>query len=246
MLSNVNAVLRGGKSRLRAPYDYIQDIVELHLDTYLARSSEDIKQIVIVGGCDACEVSRMQRNYPSAQFIVFEPSRRYYPPLQRRFKDCSKVVCIERAVADNPGRATFYETSLRGSGSLLKPAAAANRDYGLVLAETFEVEVVTLDGFFSQQSPPLSTIDLLWCDVQGAELKVLRGGIETLRRCRAIFLEVTCWEQTYSGAPLLKEICDWLSPMGFCPCGLGIDPLNGTGNAFFINPAQRGAFRKKL
>lgn len=230
----------------RPPYDYIQLLVEMHLGAYLAKRVEDVQNIIIVGGCEASEVDRMLVNYPRSRFLIFEPSRRYSMLSKERFLGNPRVTCIDKAVADFCGTAEFFETTVPGSGSLMQPAFAAERDYGLRSAETFSVEVTTLDSVMGSMDASWLEIDLIWCDVQGAELKVLKGAAEALSRCGAVFLEVALWEPMYVGAALYEQLRGLLATKGFCDCGLGIDPLNGTGNALFMNPQKRGNARQKL
>ena len=211
------------------PWDYVQKEVELNLHRYLATESAAIQSIIIVGAHEAYEVDRMLSTFPKAEFLIFEPSTRYFQSLCQRFQNQRRVTCFEKALTDSVGQATFYETSLVGSGSLLRHAPAAERDYGLKSAETFDVETTTLDQFLSQSQEGNMDTDLLWCDVQGAELQVLRGATRMLGRCSAVFLEVAVWERTYVGAALWPEITAFLAAYGFVPCLLGVGASNGTG-----------------
>src|SRR5947199_8334684 len=79
----------------RPPYDYVQLLVELHLGAYLAKRPEDIRNFIIVGGCEASEVDRMLVNYPRSRFIIFEPSRRYAALAKERFAGNPRLTCIE-------------------------------------------------------------------------------------------------------------------------------------------------------
>jgi FkbM family methyltransferase len=188
----------------------------------------------------------MLRVYPNAQFTIFEPSRRYISALRTRFAGNARVHCVELALADFSGTAEFYETTLEGSGSLLQSASAAERDYALKAAERFPVQVTTLDSLLRQDGRTEMKLDMLWCDVQGGELAVLQGAERALRYCSSIFIEVAVWEPMYVGAPLYADVRAWLESKGFIDCILGVDPLNGTGNAFFVDPSKRGIHRTKL
>jgi hypothetical protein len=75
-------------------------------------------------------------------------------------------------------------------------------------------------------------------DVQGAEGMVLAGATETLKRTRAIFIEVALTESPYKGAALFPEISARLRADNFMCVGLGTDPGNGTGNAFFVRDLE--------
>lgn len=229
-----------------APYDFMQRLAESKMHYYLACGQEEIGSIIIVGGYLGEEILPMMAVYPNARFLVFEASRRYFETLRTKFSSMNRVTCVNMAVTDTCGKQAFYETSLTGSGSLLKLSAPAIGDYGAQQAESFEVDTTTLDAYLDSSDEERSVVDLLWCDVQGAELRVLKGATKTLERCRAVFLEISLWERMYEGACLISELQEILRPAGFVLCGLGTDPLNGTGNALYINPQRRGKKRMGL
>lgn len=59
-----------------------------------------------------------------------------------------------------------------------------------------EVETITLDGYIGSEYK----VDVMKIDVEGHELSVLKGSIETIKRCRpVIFLEVSGKNQSGAG-----------------------------------------------
>ena len=60
---------------------------------------------------------------------------------------------------------------------------------------------------FGCHRPP----DLLWMDLQGAELMALRGARETLRSVKVIHIEVS-FRPMYVGQALFWDIDDYLRP----------------------------------
>lgn len=231
---------------LTPPYEYVQHIAENALHKYLWMREKDIHKVVIVGAYYGDEVIRMLKTYNVAEFILFEASPRYFSGLKRRFDGQSRVVCENIAVSDVCGDVGFFETNLRGSGSLLRANEAGALDYGIERAEDYTVTATTLDSYMSRTQLSQSVIDMLWCDVQGAELNVLRGFEAGLKRCRSVFLEVSICVPTYDGGCVFGEIVEHLRKFGFVHANLGVDPLNLTGNAFFIKPEMRGDFRQKI
>jgi 2-O-methyltransferase len=223
---------------LPPPYEAIQLDVERHLHEYLHTSPGEISQIVIVGALDAGEVGRMQRIYSRARFLCFEPNPRTYQSLTRKFAGVPNVSISGLALGRTSGKAQFYELSLAGNGSLLEPDvedwAAATKQSDKRMT-SFEVEVSTLD----REAADLPGIDLLWMDVQGAEGEVLAGGLETLERTKAVFVEVELVHSPYKGALLFTELKSRLEAKGFLCVGLGVDAWNGTGNAFFVKQFEK-------
>lgn len=227
------------------PYEYIQTVVEEQLHRYICVGAKQIAHIVIVGAHLGYEITRMSRSYPMARFTVFEASPRYFPALERLFARKKHVDCVHAAVTDKAGIVTFLETSAKGAGSLLRVSDNARQDYGLQQAESYTVTATSLDDYFHSMSPS-AEIDLLWIDVQGAEMSVLRGANSFLKRVRALFVEVACLESSYEKGTQFCSIMDLVGTQGFCLAGLGTDSLNLTGNAFFVQPRLIGTKRYKL
>jgi len=133
------------------------------------------------------------------------------PDNYRRLRENLRLNRLERissarvAMSDRPGSVALFKPS--GSHSGLPSMA---RRPGL--DETVQVEATTLDAYCEQNN--LRRLDLLKVDVEGAELLVFRGGVQTLSSSDgpAILFEVN--EETatpfgYSSADVkcfLKEL----------------------------------------
>jgi FkbM family methyltransferase len=77
--------------------------------------------------------------------------------------------------------------------------------------EAIEIEMVRLDGYAEK----LRRMDFLKCDVEGAELLVLRGGESSLRHFRpTIFLELDAhWTASFGWAP--GDVIQFLRSIGY-------------------------------
>lgn len=79
----------------------------------------------------------------------------------------------------------FFVASNKGaSSSLLKPGRHLIQRPDIEFNTIKHVQTVTLDSLNS------GVYDLVVLDVQGAELKVIQGGLETIKRAKAIWVEV--------------------------------------------------------
>ncbi len=218
---------------LPPPYESVQLDVERNLHDYLHVKPRDISQIVIVGASEGEEVERLHRTYPAASFLCFEPNPNTFRSMKEKVRSAPHVVLSNLALSDAPGKTTFYELSMQGNGSLLKPdieSWASTLRLKEKSMTSFEVDVSTLDC----EAAKLPSVDLLWMDVQGAEGHVLAGGTETLKRTRAVFLEIALVHSPYNGAQLFPQLSTMLQSFGFICVGLGVDAWNGFGNAFFV------------
>ncbi len=217
-------------------YEAIQLEVERRLHLYLHCDSKDIKRIAIVGANTADEIERLAASYPLATYDCFEPSPRFIPELRRKWQADSKVTIHEVALARTKGKARFYELSMPGNGSLLAPNIdrwSTFNQWQDKSLEFFEVETRPMDDFYQT-----SALDLLWIDVQGAELEVLSGGVETLKKTKAVFMEVTLVPGPYQGGALFAELNAFITRHGFTCCGIGIDPWNYTGMGLWIREIE--------
>lgn len=220
----------------KPPYEEIQTTTEKKLHEFLKRSPEELQRVVIVGGYLGFEVDRLLATYPQLEIHIFEASPRYFNRLENRFSNHPRVFCHHYAVSDRTGTLTLHETTLDGCGSLFP--IKKNRDARTWIApqaspaEEYAVPAIRLDDF-----QPLigKNIDLLWCDVQGAEINVLKGGEKTLERCQSLFLEVWMYQTMYEGQCNFSELQPYLNDRQFYLQGIGLDPGgNGTGNSFWV------------
>ena len=113
---------------------------------------------------------------------AFEPN----PPTMRRFRknlelnSTRGVYPCETGLSDVPGRAFVVEQPAHSGAAYLDQAVntAPGAPAGIQLA--------TLDLFFEQHN--IDRLDLIKMDIEGAELRALRGGIESIRRFRPVIL----------------------------------------------------------
>ncbi len=128
---------------------------------------------VDVGAHAGDVLADLVRCAPRGRHVAFEPLPELAADLRRRFPE---VRVEEAAVADEPGRATF--TRVVGAPAL---SGLRDRSDGAGV-EHFDVRLTTLDEALPADYVPA----LIKIDVEGGELGVLRGAVETLRRHRPV------------------------------------------------------------
>jgi FkbM family methyltransferase len=117
------------------------------------------------------------------------------------------------ALGENAGEAEIHLSRSADSSSLL-PIGEMQRKLFRDTDEigTLKVPVKRLDDFKSEWEK-YSRI-LLKIDVQGFELSVLKGAVETLRNCAFVYVE--CSEtELYVGQALYRDVADFLEQHGF-------------------------------
>ena len=210
------------------PYNYVQNITVNNICDYLDLDKKDLNRWCIVGVYLGNEIPRILKNYPYVKIDAFECSKRYIAKLNSRFDNNHRVKIINKAVTSFNGDTKFYETNLNGNGSLLPLDELAKKSYGSKQKEEFTVKTTTLDTFYSDQK-----VDVLWIDVQGAEKSVLEGAKNTLKRVKAIFIEISILGGFYKNSVKMDSINQILKDYGFDLVLLGTD-INLTGNALYI------------
>jgi FkbM family methyltransferase len=118
---------------------------------------------------------------PRGLVYAFEPEPNNAAQLRRAMRDAdlSQVEIIQAAVSDEAGTVHFAPSpNERESGS----GRISSEGGGNLLA----VECLTLDAYLSDKGP----VRLVTIDAEGAEVRILRGGKEVLRRDRpAVIVE---------------------------------------------------------
>lgn len=210
---------------LLPPYAFVQADVEQRLPGYIGHDPE---LVVIVGAWHGDEVVRMLPRYPACRFVCLEPGPGDFLVLRDRFAGEPRVECHGVAASDRAGTALFRGTHFPGTASML-PINDSRYERG----PSFDAPTVPLDELLDAAGP----VDCLWVDVQGAELRVLKGAPRVLARTEAVLLEVGA---PYVGAPTLRELDDHLGARGFQLASLGTGHGAVSGNALWVRTSPAG------
>ena len=145
---------------------------------------------------------------PGGRVIALEPSERELIHLKRnlrinRFLD---VDVVPLAVGDHVGRArlSLAEAGHAGHNALGTPAAP-----WVSVVDQVEVEVSTLDTLSDARKWP--RIDLIKMDIEGSELRALRGADRLLARDRPILLLEAEQESLSLRGASFSELLSWLA-----------------------------------
>lgn len=164
----------------------IAPIETLNFDYYekvdsemILRLVKDCKSIFDIGGNFGWYSLLWAKNCPDAQLYTFEPVPRTFGYLEKNIalNGLKNIHLFNFGFSDAEQKLDFFYYP-EGSGN----ASIAN------LSETEGVQSVTctvkrLDDFVREHK---SHLDFIKCDVEGAELLVFKGGIESIRRDKPI------------------------------------------------------------
>lgn len=152
---------------------------------------------------------------PAAQVHAFEPFPESFDAMMRNYGGDPRVRLKQLALGDTEGHLPLnILTESKVSNSFLDPRAETWRRVGYTTGaiETLTVPVTTIDAYVREQE--IDAVYLMKIDVQGYELQVLRGAIETLPCVDHIFVEAGI-QRLYEGAPSFADVFEFLTERGF-------------------------------
>src|SRR5579872_2770327 len=171
-----------------------------------------------IGSRDAREGIALMRLLDGKQLHVFEANPAAAELCRRnllQFANGNSEITFfnEAAVADVIGELKFYPVNVDLSGnkdvgfsSLFQINPAYTKRRGSIVQDEVTVKAITLDQYFLGKDAP----DVLWVDVEGAELKVFQGANRVLESVKLIHVEVS-FRPMQVGKPLFWEVSHYLT-----------------------------------
>lgn len=161
----------------------------------------DIKGIIHIGAHYGQEYE-FYKTLGVKDLLFFEP----IPECYKIAKQNVKGIVINKALGNFNGRAKMYIASNRGvSSSLLEPLLHRSQYPKIKFNHTIEVDVVRLDDVLSDSK----LYNFISIDVQGYELEVFKGAVNTLKGIDYIMTEVNR-DELYKGCVQIKELDEFL------------------------------------
>jgi len=179
--------------------------------------------------------------FPNARHVLVEPLVEYRTSLEKAVKELPSAVLVQSVAASAPGTVTFHvHPDLEGS------SVYREGDDPQINGVPRELLATTLD--FIAKEHHIEGPCLLKLDVQGAELDVLRGAEETLKKTEYVILETSLFS-AYDNVPILHDVIAFMAARGFVPydiLGLLYRPLDGAlcqADVCFVK--KNGMFRRE-
>ena len=175
----------------------------------------DVKTILDIGANEGQFATLMRTECPDAAIYSFEPLPDVFAILEKTFAGDQKLVPINIGLSDDAGVRAMNRSDFSPSSSLL-PMAELHRDEWPQSAGQTQVKVSLrrLDDWATEARVRAQPGLIVKMDVQGHELAVINGGVETIRTALLLIIEVSFYE-LYEGQPLFAEIHDRLASLGF-------------------------------
>ena len=214
---------------LRNPIGYNMDVLAErlgHLNGLLDLNSW--RTILDVGAMDGWEGANFAKVFTDARIYAFEASKancerctKTY--MAQPYATRSRIGLSNIALTDVTGPMKFWAVDEAaamaakdkvnwGMGSMLKLTDPDMWPWEHNAQVEIEVQGYRLDDYCV--AAKIETVDAIWMDVQGAELKVLQGAGKVLENIQAIMTEAGV-EAYYEGHMLKPELDQFLASQGF-------------------------------
>lgn len=164
--------------------------------------------IIEIGAHIGSDTDKILSFCHNVEYYAIEPDERNHPML-RKVLDNHRlkghfISLINYAISDQNGLSTFYlsqgkhrtgNRELTDCNSLLKPLGNHPLRFRESIISTGKLD--TLLGF-------LSYVTLIWADIQGSELAMIKGATEILKRTNYLYLE--CQTGRYHNRPTKQQL----------------------------------------
>lgn len=157
--------------------------------------TEKAPTIVDVGAHKGESVFFYKKIFPQAKMFCFEPNEENFHLLRQNIANYSDCKAYNIGLSDEEGNVSFFLNKLSHLGSLKKVNTSSKDSLGFAADapnDVHEITVSTLDLFFQRES--LQKINILKIDVQGAELEVIKGAIESIKNTDLIVIEINLFD----------------------------------------------------
>lgn len=181
----------------------------------LQNNNIEVKTILDIGAYDGALSKEYRRLFPSANLYSFEPFPHSYDKLLESVKQDKCIQTFNLAVTDSVGSVFLYCKSSDAANSIL-PSEVTHSYIDQLTKEKERIEVasVTIDHFVEQQD--ILQIDILKLDIQGGEMRALKGGEKMLKqqKIHLVYTEVE-FMRIYRDQPLFHNVVTYLQSCGY-------------------------------
>ena len=170
-------------------------------------------EIVIDVGSNKGQFLLLTENFFECKKIYsFEPIEEFFEMQKNFFKHKNNISFFNFALGEKTTKNTFYITKRKDSSSFFKinESIKSNDDFKII--EKKEIQIHSLDEIMVNEN--LNGSILLKIDVQGYELEVLKGGVETLKKIKYVIVE-TSDNQIYQYQSLSQDVINFLKSNNF-------------------------------
>lgn len=175
-----------------------------------------------IGSRDCQQSIEFYKNFPNAKIYAFECNPNTLNLCEQNiipYQD--RITLIKGAVCDYDGSITFYPINQEKTKTTWKDgnpgASSLFKSNGEYTIETYVQDEITtnchrLDTIMKKHNIPC--VDIIWMDLQGAELLALKGLGNQLPSVEYLYTEVS-HKEMYTGQVMYKELNDYMIKNNF-------------------------------
>ena len=146
----------------------------------------DIEIILDIGSYHGEYSNKLLKYYKNSKYYLFEPSRKNYNKLKKKYSHRENINIFNIALSDQNSSTKLYSNKIGSDqASLLKRYLNKNR---INFKKSENIKSHRLDSFFKKKIKS-KTIDICKIDVEGLEMKVIKGFGSLLKKTKLIQFE---------------------------------------------------------
>jgi FkbM family methyltransferase len=193
-----------------------------------------------IGSRDGRQSLQLAKLFPNATVVAVECNPETLGQCRRNVAKQPRIKLVEKAINSHTGRCRFFPIDTKrtitswtdgnpGASSLF----VATGDYPTetYVQNEIDVECIRLDDLCDQLD--IKAIDLIWMDLQGAELLALQSAGPFLDSVRYIYTEVS-HRAIYAGQCMFDDVEAFLISRGFKRC-TQVDRERWQQDAIYVN-----------
>ena len=174
----------------------------------------ELKGVIHIGANEGGE--RQKYAQRGLAVVWVEASPEVYRRLQANIQDQPDQIALNYLLTDRDGAPTaFHVASNKGASSSIYEFKGHKAIWPKIdMVGRLELTSATFAGMAAREGLKLDRYDGLVIDTQGAELQVLKGIGEHLRRFKLVVAEAADFEM-YAGATTHEDLCAFMAAAGF-------------------------------
>ena len=184
-----------------------------------AKYMPDDPVIIDAGAYDGAEGAILAREWPKGHIHSFEPVPEIYKMLAETASKTPNMSIYNYALSTIDGKSEMFISEFAAqpgiathSASLRAPKEHLNYATHVVFPRSIIVETFTIDTWAELNG--IDRVDMMWLDMQGVELEVLKASPKILATTRVIIMEVE-FVEAYEGQYHYTDIKRWFEEQGF-------------------------------
>ena len=197
----------------------------------LPRNLPDSPVILDVGsyhGEQACEFAKV---FPQARIFAFEARPMSAELVRRNVAKFPNIEVIEAAIHEFDGESEFHAVDEMNPGASSLSIGSGVQEIHPIKQHSIAVAALRLDTWAKRASA--NRFDLVWMDLQGAELPAIRGMGDLLHTLQAMQLEIT-YRELYREQAMWPEVQSNLERSGMRLADEWPDVCGYFGDAIFV------------